>query len=92
MAAGNVILAHDSGGPKMDIVVDYNNKPTGFRASDVDGYAYALKHIFSMNSQDRLELRQNARESLARFSEEQFELDFLHLCEPLFKRFQMEMR
>lgn len=86
MAAGNVMLAHNSGGPKLDIVVPYNEKPTGFLASDEESYSKAMMQIFNMDPQDRLELRQNARDSLNRFSEEQFELRFIDLCQPLFKR------
>ena len=29
MAAGLVTIAHDSGGPRMDIVVPLNDQPTG---------------------------------------------------------------
>lgn len=29
MAAGLIPVAHKSGGPLMDIVTEYNNKPTG---------------------------------------------------------------
>lgn len=85
MAAGTIMLAHDSGGPKLDIVVQHSNKPTGFLASDVDSYAAALKTIFTMSSTERLEMRENARQSIARFSEEEFETVFLMLCEPMLK-------
>ena len=85
MAAGTVMLAHDSGGPKLDIVVQHSNKPTGFLASDVDSYAAAMKTIFEMSPSERLEMRENARESISRFSEEEFETVFLMLCEPLLK-------
>ncbi|XP_059171882.1 GDP-Man:Man(3)GlcNAc(2)-PP-Dol alpha-1,2-mannosyltransferase-like [Physella acuta] len=85
MAAGTVMLAHDSGGPKMDIVVTYEDKPTGFLAHDVDSYSCAIKEIFDMSPQQRLELRQNARNSLTRFSEAEFEVAFLTLCEPLLR-------
>ncbi|RUS76150.1 hypothetical protein EGW08_016093 [Elysia chlorotica] len=85
MAAGTVMLAHDSGGPKLDIVVQHGNKPTGFLASDTDSYAAAMKTIFEMSSSERLEIRLSARESISRFSEEEFETVFLMLCEPLLK-------
>lgn len=84
MAAGTVMLAHESGGPKMDIVVEYENKPTGFLAHDVNSYSRAIKEIFDMSPLQRLELRKNARNSLFRFSEMEFEVAFLTLCEPLF--------
>ncbi|GFR96963.1 GDP-Man:Man(3)GlcNAc(2)-PP-Dol alpha-1,2-mannosyltransferase [Elysia marginata] len=86
MAAGTVMLAHDSGGPKLDIVVQHGNKPTGFLASDEDSYAAAMKTIFEMSSVERLEMRENARQSISRFSEEEFETVFLLLCEPLLRQ------
>lgn len=85
MAAGTVMLAHNSGGPKLDIVVNHEDKPTGFLASDVDSYSSAMKTIFSMMPSERLQLRLNARESLSRFSEEEFETAFVSLCQPLLK-------
>ncbi|KAH9523177.1 asparagine-linked glycosylation protein [Bulinus truncatus] len=84
MAAGTVMLAHDSGGPKMDIVIIHNDEPTGFLASDMNSYSDALKSIFSMSPSDRLALRKNARDSLSRFSEEEFENNFVMLFEEMF--------
>ncbi len=85
MAAGTVMLAHDSGGPQMDIVVDFNGQPTGFLASDHKSFAAAMHDIFAMTPPQRLTLRQNARESLARFSEQEFASGFVSLCGPLLK-------
>ncbi|XP_035825053.1 GDP-Man:Man(3)GlcNAc(2)-PP-Dol alpha-1,2-mannosyltransferase isoform X2 [Aplysia californica] len=85
MAAGTVMLAHDSGGPKMDIVVTHNDRPTGFLASDEESFAAAMKQIFQMSPSERLALRQNARDSLSRFSEEEFDAAFLSLCRPVLK-------
>jgi len=86
MAAGTVMLAHNSGGPQMDIVVPYSGKPTGFLASNEENFANAMKKIFDMSESDRQELCQNARESLSRFSEREFEEVFLSLCRPLLKK------
>uniref|UniRef100_A0A2C9K2Q8 GDP-Man:Man(3)GlcNAc(2)-PP-Dol alpha-1,2-mannosyltransferase n=1 Tax=Biomphalaria glabrata TaxID=6526 RepID=A0A2C9K2Q8_BIOGL len=83
MAAGTVMLAHNSGGPKMDIVINHNGEPTGFLASDASSYSEAIKTIFNMTPSERLALRQNARNSLSRFSEEEFENAFISLCEQL---------
>ena len=50
MAAGSIVLAHKSGGPKMDIV---NDGETGFLASDIDSYATMMRHIFDMKADER---------------------------------------
>lgn len=83
MAAGTIILAHNSGGPKLDIVVEHDGQQTGYLASDVDSYAEAIRTIFSMSSQERVKMRLAARDSVQRFSEEMFEDSFLGAVDPL---------
>lgn len=46
MAAGVVTVAHNSGGPKSDIVVPFNGVRTGFLAATPSQYADALEAIF----------------------------------------------
>lgn len=77
MAAGNIVLAHNSGGPKLDIVTPHNNEPTGFLAATEIEYADAMQTIFSMTIAQGQRIRENARDSVRRFSEQQFELAFL---------------
>ncbi|XP_013408388.1 GDP-Man:Man(3)GlcNAc(2)-PP-Dol alpha-1,2-mannosyltransferase [Lingula anatina] len=77
MAAGTIVLAHNSGGPKMDIVVDRKGTKTGFLASDITSYADAMETIFNLTPQERMEIRMNARESVKKFSEEEFSQGFL---------------
>ena len=74
MAAGSIILAHKSGGPKMDIVTEGE---TGFLASDIDSYATMMRHIFEMKPEERQKIRQRARESVDRFSVMNFERHFM---------------
>lgn len=81
MAAGLVMLAHNSGGPRMDIVVDFDGRRTGFLASDVQGFADALKDILEMSEDERREIRSNARRSTDRFSDDIFDSTFLNLFE-----------
>lgn len=50
MAAGLIPVAHKSGGPLMDIVTEYNNKPTGktmlvFNATLVSDFKFGFDHI-----------------------------------------------
>ncbi|KAK7097661.1 GDP-Man:Man(3)GlcNAc(2)-PP-Dol alpha-1,2-mannosyltransferase-like [Littorina saxatilis] len=82
MAAGTVVLAHDSGGPKLDIVVPYSHSPTGFLATSAKEYAGFMLYIFNMDPDGRREIRKNARHSVDRFSEEKFEAAFLDIIAP----------
>lgn len=82
MAAGVITIAHDSGGPKMDIVVPWQGGPTGFLATTVEQYAAALHKAFTMDPKDQT-LQQRARQSVKRFSEEQFHQDLVALLEPI---------
>ncbi|XP_072858492.2 GDP-Man:Man(3)GlcNAc(2)-PP-Dol alpha-1,2-mannosyltransferase isoform X1 [Pogona vitticeps] len=85
MAAGTIILAHNSGGPKLDIVVPYEGNITGFLAENEDDYADMMAHILTLSPTKRLEIRQNARQSVKRFADQEFEEAFLISVEPLFK-------
>lgn len=84
MAAGTIILAHNSGGPKLDIVVPYDGNTTGFLAENEDSYAETMEHIFSLSPTKRIEIRRNARQSVRRFAEQEFEEAFLQAVEQLF--------
>ncbi|XP_048834127.1 GDP-Man:Man(3)GlcNAc(2)-PP-Dol alpha-1,2-mannosyltransferase [Brienomyrus brachyistius] len=81
MAAGAVVLAHKSGGPLLDIVVPYEGSPTGFLADDVATYTDAMERILAMPPAARLEIRRNARRSVTRFSDQEFEASFLSAME-----------
>lgn len=77
MAAGAVVLAHDSGGPAMDIVKSPTKERVGFLATDAPSYAEALGQIFAMSEEERLNLSILARKSVGdRFSQEAFEDTF----------------
>jgi alpha-1,2-mannosyltransferase len=84
MAAGAIVLAHKSGGPKMDIV---DEGETGFLASDIDSYATTMRQILEMKSDERKQIRERARESVDRFSIKNFEEKFM---EPLEKFLRFE--
>lgn len=83
MAAGKVILAHKSGGPKLDIVVPFEGGQTGFLANDEDSYADAMEQILALPPATRLQIRRNARQSVSRFSDQEFHACFLAAMEPL---------
>jgi len=69
MSAGVIMIGHDSGGPKSDII---ENGVTGFRASTEDEYADCLNKILKMKESERIEMQKKARESVERFSDENF--------------------
>lgn len=88
MAAGTIVLAHKSGGPKLDIVVPYEDGQTGFLADSEDGYAAAMETILSLSPAARLEIRRSARRSVERFSDQEFEACFLGATEPLLSQLE----
>lgn len=75
-AAGMVTVAHDSGGPKMDIVVPLDDCPTGLLASDEETYAASLYEALTMPDEKRKRLQEAARRSAHRFTDENFEREF----------------
>lgn len=73
MAAGNVILAHNSGGPKSDIVVAYNGETVGLLANTPEEYADAIKQILELTPNERRKIRLAARGAVnERFNEKLF--------------------
>ncbi|XP_042351243.1 GDP-Man:Man(3)GlcNAc(2)-PP-Dol alpha-1,2-mannosyltransferase-like [Plectropomus leopardus] len=88
MAAGTIVLAHKSGGPKLDIVVPYEGGQTGFLADSEDSYAATMETILALSPAARLEIRRNGRRSVERFSDQEFEACFLAAMESLMSKLE----
>ena len=71
-AAGLISVVNDSGGPKEDIVVEFDGGPTGFHASNTTEYATAFSRALSLSHTDTIAMRHRARLSARRFTEEAF--------------------
>lgn len=83
MAAGLVPVAHKSGGPKLDIVTEYDGKPTGYLADSVDSFADCLHLALSLSEKEYEEMGSNARAAASdKFSEEAFSFDLLCSLRP----------
>ncbi|KAK4202562.1 family 4 putative glycosyltransferase [Triangularia verruculosa] len=80
-AAGLVSVVHDSGGPKMDIVVEVEGGFTGFHATTSSEFAEGFEKALSL--EDPLEVRLRARESAKRFTEEEFARRWVREMEPV---------
>lgn len=85
MAAGCVMVAHDSGGPQQDIVVDWQGKPTGYLASTEEQFVSRLLGLVHMTPREREQLAATGREAVrTKFSIDVFESSFLRATEKLF--------
>jgi alpha-1,2-mannosyltransferase len=76
MAAGLLVIAHNSGGPKTDIITPLCGHSTGYLAATADEYADAMNEAFSLDKAKAKEMRRYARESASRFSDEVFKATF----------------
>lgn len=85
MAAGAVPIAHNSAGPKMDIVLDEDGQKTGFLATNVDEFGDAVYVVMTMPEAERLNIAAAARKRASRFSEERFYDDFKAAMHDLLK-------
>lgn len=83
MAAGAIPIAHNSAGPKMDIVLEEDGQQTGFLAQNAEEYADAIVRIILMPETERLEMAAAARRRAARFSELRFYEDFKAAIRPI---------
>lgn len=83
MAVGAIPIAHNSAGPKMDIVLEEDGVKTGFLARTVDEYADAIISIIEMPEAERLKMASAARKRASRFSEQRFYEDFKAAIRPI---------
>ncbi len=84
MAAGLLTIAHNSGGPRADIIVPFESKSenevqhkTGFLASSEEDYANSMfEALQGLNEEERRSIRIAAQESSRRFSDDVFNASF----------------
>ncbi|XP_019071722.1 GDP-Man:Man(3)GlcNAc(2)-PP-Dol alpha-1,2-mannosyltransferase isoform X2 [Solanum lycopersicum] len=84
MAAGAIPIAHNSAGPRMDIVLPEDGKQTGFLAESVEEFAEAIIEVIKMPENERLEMAAAARKRASMFSEQRFYEDFKAAVRPIF--------
>ncbi|KAJ6688330.1 GDP-MAN:MAN(3)GLCNAC(2)-PP-DOL ALPHA-12-MANNOSYLTRANSFERASE [Salix koriyanagi] len=83
MAAGAIPIAHNSAGPKMDIVLEEDGQQTGFLAQNVEEYADAILKVLRMPETERLKMAAAARKRACRFSEQRFFEDLKAAIRPI---------
>lgn len=74
-AAGLIAVVHDTAGPKLDIVVSYEGKPTGFHAHTEQDFSD--RFVAALRYED-VGMRHRARKNAQRFSESEFDRQWLH--------------
>lgn len=67
-----ICTAHNSAGPKTDIISPEDGKQIGFLAQHVEEYTDAILQILRMPESERLEMADAARQRASRFSEQRF--------------------
>ncbi|XP_059668582.1 GDP-Man:Man(3)GlcNAc(2)-PP-Dol alpha-1,2-mannosyltransferase isoform X2 [Cornus florida] len=75
--------AHNSAGPKMDIVLEEDGQQTGFLAQTVEEFADAILKITRMPETERLKVAAAARRRACMFSEQKFYDDFRAAVRPI---------
>ncbi|OLN92047.1 GDP-Man:Man(3)GlcNAc(2)-PP-Dol alpha-1,2-mannosyltransferase [Colletotrichum chlorophyti] len=80
-AAGLISVVHNSGGPKLDIVIEIDGEPTGFHATNVQEFAEGYEKALSIK--DTLPVRLRARQSAKRFTEGEFDQKWIAQMERL---------
>ncbi|GMH32635.1 hypothetical protein BSKO_00469 [Bryopsis sp. KO-2023] len=87
MAAGVIPIAHNSGGPKEDILPGQdgygNGTKIGYLADTVEEFAQAILDVLTMAQKDRLKISAAARARAGLFSQERFMRDFTASMEPV---------
>ena len=83
MASGLITIAHNSAGPKMDIVVPYKGQKSGFLAETEEEYSNCFYTVYKMNEQQRKVIRDAARQQVKKFSQQEFNKTFIEIFEEL---------
>jgi alpha-1,2-mannosyltransferase len=84
LAAGLLVIAHNSGGPALDIVRTHTNgcdrkDQTGYLAATEEEYSARMKAAIDLleHNEECLAMRTRGRESTNRFSDEVFVFSFV---------------
>jgi len=85
MAAGILMIAHRSGGPRLDIIETSEGSQTGYLADEAEDYARCIATILYNTKERNDRIRNAARASVDRFSEKEFEENFLRVVSPIFE-------
>ena len=76
MAAGLLTIAHNSGGPKLDIITSQpaggTSTKVGYLATTVTEYANTIHTIFQLSETTKQQIQKNAQQSVERFSDQVF--------------------
>lgn len=75
--------AHNSAGPRMDIVLEEDGQPTGFLVQNAEEYADAILQVVRMPETERLAMAAAARRRAGRFSAQRFCEDFKTAIRPV---------
>eukprot|EP00002_Diphylleia_rotans_P005006 TRINITY_DN1396_c0_g1_i2.p1 TRINITY_DN1396_c0_g1~~TRINITY_DN1396_c0_g1_i2.p1 ORF type:complete len:489 (-),score=51.99 TRINITY_DN1396_c0_g1_i2:1896-3362(-) len=74
MAAGLVTIAHNSGGPKSDILTPHDGQIVGFLAETAEEYCEAIAKVFQFSAEERQRIGNRARRAaIEKFSEKVFQ-------------------
>ena len=83
LAAGLIPIVHDSGGPKLDIVVPHEGEPTGYHAETAEEFAERFRTVMEMRPEERYAMRIRGRNATKRFTEEAFSRKWIEELEKL---------
>jgi len=84
MAAGLLTVAHRSGGPLRDIIIEETGSRNGFLASSAQEYAAHIAFILGMTDKGREGIRERARSSVNLFSSQKFDSGWTRATDSLF--------
>jgi alpha-1,2-mannosyltransferase len=76
MAAGLLVIAHNSGGPKQDILVPFKGKQIGYLAKSDTEFAFAMNEALSLSPSESRMMRALARQASMKFSDQAFMTSF----------------
>eukprot|EP00298_Acanthocystis_sp_HF-20_P002103 c12561_g1_i2.p1 GENE.c12561_g1_i2~~c12561_g1_i2.p1 ORF type:complete len:482 (+),score=157.99 c12561_g1_i2:26-1471(+) len=86
MAAGVIPVAHNSAGPKLDIVRNIDGGKTGYLATTAEEYAESIWTLLDLSQKELTEIQKRARRQSQQFSDESFTFAFLKSLSQFFTK------
>jgi alpha-1,2-mannosyltransferase len=83
LAAGLIPVVHDSGGPKLDIVVPFEGQSTGFHAETAEEFAHGFRKVMDMSPEEKYAMRVRCRKQVKNFTEQAFARKWIEEVEKL---------
>ncbi|XP_014221487.1 GDP-Man:Man(3)GlcNAc(2)-PP-Dol alpha-1,2-mannosyltransferase-like [Trichogramma pretiosum] len=85
LATGQIIVAHESGASRRELIVTKGDERNGFLAKSVEEYAFALVRALGTSPMEKRRMQKAARRTADQFTRANFQKEFLKIFDYFFE-------